>query len=172
MIDWSHVYQRLMSDFKSGRLIPHVAILGGAMVVGIVVGIYFDYNLNLMFIIWFMGALVDLLIYRQELLHIFTKKKPCVINGIILKKVKKLVTEKQEEYDEFYFDILVNEAFVIDKQGRNEKNYYEKEGEQRVGVPESMFLSLKAGQEVSLVCEPDDYVWGIVRDDEVINIEE
>ncbi len=172
MQDWQIVYKRLMADFKGERLLVHLLILGGFIAVGIVVEMFYRSGFQLMFVIWILGFLVDLLIFKRELIDLFTKNKPYLMEGVILKKVKKLVTEKGEEFEEFYFDIDVREAYIISKQGKSDKQYYEKKGEQRIEVPYSMFLSLKSGQEVSLVCEPDDYVWGLVRGDEVINIEE
>lgn len=171
MTDWKLIYQKLMFDFKGERLIPHLAILGGGIVLGILVGLYFNGNLNLIFLIWIAALLIDYLVFGPEIFEIFTKSKPYVLTGIITKKTKKIVIEKKEEIDEFWFDIEVREAYTLMRNGKSEQHYYEREGLQGIQVPESMFLSLQVGQEVSLVCEPDDFAWGFVSGEEVIKIE-
>ena len=175
MIDWETVYQRLMADFKGSALIHHVGILLTFIILGLIVGVYNNNNLFLIFIIWVMGFAVDVLYFmyylKDDPARIFTKNQPYVFNGTIQQKVKKPVFEDNEEMDTFFFDVEIHEAYVINKNGKSHSLYYEKQGKQRIEVPESMFLSLKVGQEVSLVCEPDDFVWGLVRGNEVINIE-
>ncbi|MDX2303120.1 MAG: hypothetical protein NW226_09985 [Microscillaceae bacterium] len=164
-----------MNDFKGRSILIHVGILGSFIVVGFLVGFYNNNNLLLIFVIWFIGFLVDVLYFRiflqDDPLRVFTKSQPYVIEGVILQKIKKPVLDRDEEIDTFYFEIEVHEAYTLGKKGISHKLYYEKQGKQRIEVPESMFLSLKIGQEVFLVCEPDDFVWGLVRGDEVINIE-
>jgi hypothetical protein len=171
MTDWKLTYQQLMSDFKGERLIPHLAILGGGIVLGILLGIYFGNNLNLSLLVWIAAALIDYLIYGREILEIFTKKKPYFITGIIHNKVKKVVVDRREEIEEYWFDIEVREAYTLARYALSEHHYYEKEGMQGIQVPESMFLSLQRGEEVSLVCEPDDYAWGIMKGEDVIRID-
>ena len=172
MIDWIEVHRRVMSDFKTDRLIPHLIIIGVFIILGIIMGMYSNHNLLLTFVVWIVGFLVDMLIFRDELLKIFTKENPYVIEGIILEKIVINIIDGEKEYDELYFLIDVQEAFMIDKKGRVAVNYMDKEGEIRIQVPESMFLSLKAGDFIILVCEPDDFAWGVINGDEVIGIDE
>ena len=177
MIDWETVYQRLMNDFKGQSILIHVGILSTFIILGFIIGFYNNNSLLITFSIWGIGVSVDYLFFRyyfqdnEPYKRIFKKEQPYVVLGTIIQKVKKPIFEYDEEVDAFFFDMDVAEAYTIHKKGKSHSLYYEKQGKQRIEVPESMFLSLKVGQEVSLVCEPDDYVWGLVRGDEVINIE-
>ncbi|NJL11556.1 MAG: hypothetical protein HC913_00065 [Microscillaceae bacterium] len=40
MIDWERIYPALMTDFKGGRLVPHLAILSGGLILGIVLEVF------------------------------------------------------------------------------------------------------------------------------------
>lgn len=143
------------------------------MIAGMVIGVYGG-DFTLAAFIFLLGAGIALLYmyYRDEYSIIFTKNKPYIALGIIQKKVKKIVQEKNgEEFEEFYFDVIIDDAFTIGKGGRDRGGYYERKGAQRLEVPESMFLSLRVGENLDVVCEPDDFVWGVIRGDEVIRID-
>jgi hypothetical protein len=172
MIDWAVIYKQLMQDFIGKRIIAHTSILGSFVVLGFLAGVYSNHNLILMFVIWIMGGIVDYLVYRDELLKILTKRKPYLAEGVIEQRVRKVINDENQEIEKYYFELEVREAFIIGKNGLEPADYLDKEGEQRLEVPESMFLSLRPGDEVALVCLPNDRVWGWVRDDEVININE
>lgn len=171
MIDWESVYPVLMTDFKGGRLIPHLAILSGALILGIILEVFFGGSLSLFALSALGGVLVDYLAFGPEILEIFTKNKPYLIRGVVARKIRRVVNDREGEFEELWFEMNVQEAHTLHKTGLNPATFPDKEGLQEVEVPESMFLSLKVGQEVLLVCAPDDYVWGIVQGDEVINIE-
>lgn len=170
VIDWANVYERLMSEFKNKRLIPHVILLSSFLVLGFVVGVYSSFNFT--FFIIFIGLFVDYVFFGTQLLEIFTRKRPYVIEGPLVKRILKKINQEGNEYEEFYFLIDVKNAYLLDKNGLSPLHYPQKEGEQRLEVPHSMLLSLKAGQSLRLVCYPNDKVWGLVRDSEVIFIEE
>lgn len=173
MIDWADIYSKVMVDFKGERLIPHLILIGIFVFVGIGLGMYFNHNTTLILLIWAMGAILDYLIFGRQLIDLFTKRKPYVIEGEILQRIKKSIFINQEESQEFYFVIHVQDAFIISNQGADSMDYLDKEGIHRFKVPQSMFLSLHATSEVALVCMPNDMVWGIIKEDadEVICIE-
>ncbi len=171
MTDWKRIYQQVMLDFKGKKLIPHLAILGGGIVLGILLALYKDGNLSLMLLVWIAAALIDYLVYGKEILELFTKDKPYVLVGTIQNKVKKRVIEHKEEIDEYWFDIDVREAYALGRYSKSEEHYHQKEGLHGIQVRESMFLSLERGAEISLICEPDDFAWGVVNGDTVIKIE-
>lgn len=172
MIEWDIVYKRVMSDFQGQELWKHLGILLSFIVLGIVVGLVMYKSFIVMFLFWIIGALIDYLAYGQELLDLFSLEHPYVLQGVIQKKIQVQVQEDKGDFEEWVFLIDVKRAHELTKQGKNEVNYPDREGLQRIGVPESMFLSLQTDTRVYLVCEPDDMVWGIVNGDEVIRIEE
>ncbi len=171
MPDWPLVYQRLMDDFKGRGALIHVTILGAALALGLIVGYYWGGNLLLTLLFIIIGVLVDYLVLGpEEFLDLFNKRKPYLIRTLIQNRVKQR-SEKEDDYERLIFEVFTHEAYVLNRSGISADNYYEKEGTQRIEVPESMFLSLAPGQEVHLVCMPDDYVWGILNGGEVIFIE-
>lgn len=173
MTDWKMVYQRVMADFKQERLTVYVGIMVAFIILGIFLEANYGGSFVLMFLVWLIGFGVDYLVithyYKDDFKELFTQDKPYVFEGVIIKKVK--IEDEEDGFEEFCFDLNISKAFALTKSGKSPQHYYEKLGEYRIAVPESMFLSLKVGQDVHLICEPDDYAWGLVRGDEVIRIE-
>jgi hypothetical protein len=172
MIDWVNVYHEIMRKEVGKKILPHIAILGGFIILGLILGVLANHNLTLIFLIWLIGGLVDYLIYSNEIVRILTKNQPYYVEGVITHRVKKILTENDVEYEKLFFEIEVADAFILDKGGLSAVNYLDKEGDKRFEVPESMFLSLRPGEEVALVCTPNDRIWGWVNEDEVVYIEE
>lgn len=172
MPDWPLVYQRLMDDFKGRGLLIHIGIMGTALVLGMLIGFYWGGNLLLTLLFVIIGVLVDYLVLgSDEFLDLFNRRKPYLVRTLIQNRIKQR-SEVEDDYERLIFEVFTHEAYALGRSGLSADNYYEKEGEQRIEVPETMFLSLNPGQEVHLVCMPDDYVWGILNDGEVIYIEE
>lgn len=166
-IDWVQVHQRLMSDFKTERLLYHLGLLGGCALLGLVLSYYFSsFNLLLCFV--GIGIALDYLIFQDELLEVMSKAPPYQIEGEIVQKI----LQKPQEDKNFFFMLKVSAAYKLSSKGLDMFEYLEKANEQRIKVPESMFLSFKTGEDIKVVCTPEDEVWGIVRSEtEVVYIE-
>jgi hypothetical protein len=160
-----------MTDINGNRLMPHAILLGFFVILGLFLGIYVGHNVNVILLVWLIGAIVDYLAYGTELIDLLNRDKPYVLSGLIEQRVKKLVSDEDIEYEEFYFIVEVEEVHTLDRNGLSPMNYPDKEGEQRIEVPESMFMSFRQGDLVSVVCTPDDLVWAWIRGEEVIEIE-
>jgi hypothetical protein len=172
MIDWERIYQKMMNEINGNRLIPHLLLLGSFVFLGLILGMYIGHNVYLILLVWLIGGILDYLIYGTELLELLNKDEPYMLSGIVEQRIRKVIQDEDAEYEEFYFIVEVEQAHTIDKNGLSPVNYPDKEGEQRLEVPESMFLSFRQGDAISVVCTPDDLVWAWIRDHEVIEIDE
>ncbi len=175
MTDWSKIYHELYQDVNGNRLLYHTGLIGGFVVLGIILGMYVGHNINIILLIWLMGGIVDYLVFGKELLYLLNKDEPYLLDGIIEERIKRITTDENEEVldVQYYFVVEIEEITAITKNGLDEEFYSRKVGNERLEVPESMFLSFAVGDFISVVCTPDEIVWAWVREDEqVIIIEE
>lgn len=172
-IDWVQLYKEIIQEVKMKRLLKHTYLLAGIFCIGIFVGIFMFQNVGLVLAIGLIGFPLDYLLYGDELYHLVSMHKPYLVEGVLIQRINKILIDEKnnEETDEFYFEIEVEHATGFDKDGLDALEFTDKHGKIRLEVQESMFLSLKSGDEISVVCTPEDKVWGWVRGEEVIIIE-
>ncbi len=172
-VDWVSLYTEIMQESKGKHLLKHVYLWAGMASIGIFVGIFMFQNVALVLIITIMALPIDYLLYGDEGYNLITMEKPYLLEGVLVRRIQKILIDeaKDEEFESFHFEIEVEYATGFDKDGLDALELTDKNGKIRLEVQESMFLSLQAGDEITVVCTPDEVVWGWVRDDEVIVIE-
>jgi hypothetical protein len=175
MTDWAEIYRKLFEDVNGKRLWNHLSLIGGFVILGIILGVYVGHSINIILLVWFMGAIADYILYGKEILYLLNRDEPYLLDGTILERIKRITKDENDEIVEiqYFFIVEIEEIIAITKNGLDEEFYSKKVGEERLEVPESMFLSLEVGDTISVVCTPDELVWAWVReDDEVVVIEE
>jgi hypothetical protein len=172
-IDWVSLYEEIIKEVKTSKINKHIYLLTGTFAIGIFIGLFLFKNVNLALVIGAVGFPLDYLIYQNELYYLLNLHKPYLLEGIIQKRIQKILIDETtaEKTEVFYFEIEVQEAIGFDRDGLDAMDLVEKKGTFRLEVPKSMFLSLVSGEEISVVCTPEDLVWGWVREEEVIRIE-
>jgi|GEM_PF-2327180 len=175
MANWTQIYHELYRDINGNRLLNHIAVIGGFVVTGIILGIYVGHNINIILLVWLMGGIVDYLLFGKELLYLLNKDEPYLLEGVIEERIKRVTMDEHDAVldTQYYFIVEIEEITAITKKGLDEEFYSKKVGEERLEVPESMFLSFAVGDYISVVCTPDEIVWAWVRDgEEVVVIED
>ncbi|TAE75921.1 MAG: hypothetical protein EAZ85_01205 [Bacteroidetes bacterium] len=172
-IDWVNLHAEIMREAKGKHLLKHIYLWTITFAVGIIIGLLMFQNVGLVLALGGIALPLDYLLYGDELYNLITMEKPYLIEGKLLQRIQKIsIDEKtEEEFENFYFEIEVVHAVGFDKDGLDALELTDKHGKIRLEVQESMFLSLQKDDEISVVCTPDEIVWGWVRDDEVIVIE-
>lgn len=173
-IDWVKLYKEITQEVKTKRLLKHIYLLSGIFSFGIIIGLFLYQSVSLVLVIACIGLPLDYLLYGDEFFHLITMHKPYLVEGVLVHRVHKILIDEKnnEEFDSFYFEIEVEQAIGFDNDGLDALELSDKKGIIRLEVQESMFLSLIAGEEIAVVCTHEDKVWGWVREDEVIVIEE
>ena len=174
MTDWAEIYRNLYQDVNGTRLRKHLILIGSFVLVGIVLGVYVGHNINIILLVWLMGGIADYLLYADELLYLLNRDEPYLLDGIIEERIKRIVYNEKDEPIEtrYFFMVEIEEITAITKNGLDDDFYSKKVGEERLEVPESMFLSFEEGDFISVVCTPNEVVWAWVREDEeVVKIE-
>lgn len=170
MIDWGLVYQRLMNDFKTEALLSHLILAGGGIIIGAVLGYIFS-KFMLFFLFIIIGVLLDFIFFGKDWTIIFTKKQPYVFKGFVKKKIKQATNIAEKGDEKFFFIMEIIEANILDKEDKSPLDYKNKLGQQKLEVQESMYLSLQEKDYLQAVCTPFDEVWGVVKGEQVIEIE-
>lgn len=175
MTDWAEVYRNLYEDVNGKRIWNHVALIGGFVILGIILGMYVGHDINIILLVWLMGGIADYVFFGKEIIFLLNRDEPYILDGMIEERIKRITKDENDEIVDvqYYFVVEIEEITAITKNGIDEEFYAKKVGEERIEVPESMFLSFETGDTISVVCTPDEIVWAWVREgDEVIVIEE
>ena len=175
MINWTEIYLDLMRDTKGDRLRYHLLLVAGFVLGGLLLGMYVGHNINIILLVWLMGGIANYLLFGDEIIYLLNRTPPYWLEGTIDERIKRVTYNEKKGVEEvqYYFIIASSQANVLQKDGLASENYHSKMDIERVEVPESMFLSLEVGQEVSLVCTSEDFAWAWVKEnEEVICIEE
>ena len=173
--DWKKIYHELLEDVNGKRVLNHLALIGGFIVLGIILGVYVGHDINIILLVWLMGGIADYLIFGKELLYLMNRDEPYLLDGIIEERIKRITKNENDEVldTQYFFVVEIEEITAITKNGLDDEFYSKKVGEERLEVPESMFLSFEVGDLISVVCTPDELVWAWVREnEEVVIIEE
>ncbi len=173
MTDWAEIYRDLYEDVNGKRIWYHVALISGFVIAGIVLGMYVGHDINIILIVWVLGGIADYALFGKELIYLLNRDEPYILDGLIEERIKRITKNEEDEVldVQYYFIVEIEEITAITKNGLDEEFYSKKVGEERIEVPESMFLSFTTGDSISVVCTADEIVWAWVREEEVIVIE-